>query len=450
MARTPRLAWLVVALALGVRLALLGYLGDATGFHQAERAARGVTWDWGYEQGAIAQALVDGRGFSDPFLRGSGPTGWAAPLYPLLVAALLKLFGGVVYGAAVALAALQAIASAFVSLWLWRLARALAPADPAVEERAAQGAYIASRIRQWVRGGDCAGALAALLWALHPLAAYLPVTLVWDSTFVALGLSWFLARVAEEGPAAPASTVARLGAGFGVLLLVNPAPLALTPALLWYWAGPRGLKPGARNGAAFVAAAALVAGPWALRNLAVLGTPNLRSNLGVELYVGNNDGARGTFNGPLHPAYNDLEYAQYLELGEVPYAAHCQARAVAWAKANPARFARLSLDRAQRFWFGPLPWQPIVLGSGAERRRDWQGWIEWLTHAGVGLLGLAGACWARLRPGGATLIRGALVLYPLVYYVTHVFERYRFPLEPVVVASAALLLARLARRFVAR
>lgn len=414
-----RWVWGLVLLALAVRLALLAYLGDATGFHQAERAPRGAAWDWGYEQGAIAQALAAGRGFADPFLRGTGPTGWTAPLYPLLLAGLIEAFGGVVYQAALALALSQAAASALVSWCLLRLGRAL--------------------------HSDAVGLLAALLWALHPLAAYLPVSLAWDSTFVALGLAWCLARVAEGGPRARPRALAGAGASLGFIALVNPAPLALAPALLWYWLRPRAAGERLAAVAAFVGGVLALTAPWAVRNLVVLGSANLRTNLGVELFVGNNDDARGPFNGRIHPAYDEGEFAQYEALGEVAYARHCAARARSWAQANPARFARLSLERAQRFWVGPSPWSPQVLGSGAERRRDWQGWIEWLTHALFGGLGLVGALTFRGRAGAATLVRGALVLFPLVYYVTHVFERYRLPLEPVVVVAAAALLVRSAR-----
>jgi hypothetical protein len=411
-----RRVWLVVLLAFGVRLAMLVFVGDATGFREAMHTTRGVAWDWGYEQGAIAQALAAGRGFADPFLRGSGPTGWATPLFPLLVAGLLKVFGGVVYPTAVALAVLQALAAALVPWWLWRLGRAT--------------------------HSVAVGWLAALLFALHPIAVYLPVTLVWDSTFVALGVTWFLARVAEEGPRAPAMVVMRLGAMLGLVALVNPAPLAFVPAALWYWLRPRDGAARARAGAAFLAGLTLVAGPWALRNLVVLGSPNLRTNLGVELFVGNNDDARGSFNGRIHPAYDAAEYTRYLALGEVAYAADAGARARAWMRANPGRFARLTVERVQRFWVGPDPFAAQVLGSGERSQRDWQGWIEWLCHAFIGVCGLVGAATFRARDGAATLVRGALLLFPLVYYVTHVFERYRFPIEPVLVLAASVLLVR--------
>ena len=46
-----------------------------------------------YEYGNIAQALVAGNGFSNPFLVRSGPTAWMPPLYVILIAAVFKVFG---------------------------------------------------------------------------------------------------------------------------------------------------------------------------------------------------------------------------------------------------------------------------------------------------------------------------------------------------------------------
>ncbi|MEO6830156.1 MAG: hypothetical protein ABI164_10145, partial [Acidobacteriaceae bacterium] len=48
---------------------------------------------FGWEAGRIAHALVTGHGYADPFFGHTGPTAWAAPLYPLLLAAVFKLFG---------------------------------------------------------------------------------------------------------------------------------------------------------------------------------------------------------------------------------------------------------------------------------------------------------------------------------------------------------------------
>src|SRR3954469_26052683 len=50
-----------------------------------------ATWHQhlGGEYFNIAQAIVDGRGFSDPFGEATGPTAWMPPLYPALLACIL-------------------------------------------------------------------------------------------------------------------------------------------------------------------------------------------------------------------------------------------------------------------------------------------------------------------------------------------------------------------------
>lgn len=427
---SPWLRVLLITLAaFAIRAAMIEVVGDATNFRVAEKNPRALIWEWGYEQGAISQSVADGDGFRDPFLKESGPTAWAAPLYPMLVAALLRVTDGPQWSTAVALALIQALSAALTCVFLFRLGRAL--------------------------HSDGLGYLAALAWALHPMAAYLPVALVWDSTFVALGLTWFLAHLAEagkrldQGPL-PARTGAALGLRFGLLALVNPAPLALVPVIVGYLALRRPLAQSIRGAvtplAAFALTAAAVTAPWTVRNAVVLGSPNIRTNLGVEFFVGNNDDATGPFNGHLHPAYNADEFARYVELGEVAYSAECRDRALAWARENPARFARLTLERFQRFWVGPDPRAKVYLGMGNEHQRDWQGWVKYASHALAGLLGILGCLfWRSPVQGSSWIPRGTLLLFPAVYYLTHVFERYRFPIEPIVTLAAAAFILRVIR-----
>jgi hypothetical protein len=220
--------------------------------------------------------------------------------------------------------------------------------------------------------------------------------------------------------------------------------------IAWYYLRPRPgrlrLDPsGLARVAVLLGVAILTASPWIVRNAVVIGTPQIRSNLGVEVFVGNNDGATGPFNGRIHPAYDPEEAQRYRSMGELAYSRDAMARGTAWIREHPGRFTRLTLERIQRFWLGPNPARPIVLGSGAELERDWMGWLKWLTHGLMGALAIAGAITWKGRPGSRTVMRGSLLLFPLVYYVTHVFERYRFPLEPLVTLSAAVLLLRLVR-----
>jgi len=44
------------------------------------------------EAGNIANALTQGRGFSDVFRQPTGPTAWLAPIYPTLLVSTFRIF----------------------------------------------------------------------------------------------------------------------------------------------------------------------------------------------------------------------------------------------------------------------------------------------------------------------------------------------------------------------
>lgn len=419
---SPRTVWGIVAFAFALRILAIFVLGDPLDIHRVTRGG-GLDWNWGYEQAAVAQALAEGRGYSDAFAQGTGSTAWVAPFYPVLLAGLIKVFGGITPAVAWILAFAQSAGAALTCYYLFRLGRDL--------------------------HSSMAGTAAAVLWAVHPMAIYLPVAMVWDSTFVALSMTWFLATMVERGRGVSARGAAVLGVGLAGTLLVNPAPLALVPMFAWYYLKPR---PGRlrfdREGLPkfliLIGTALVTVSPWLIRNAIVMGTPQVRSNLGVELFVGNNDGAFGPFNVRVHPSYNETELERYRELGEVAYASYAMTTAKEWIQEHPARFGWLTLERFQRFWVGPDPTTPVLLGTGYIQERDWMGWIKWFSHAFFGLCAVLGILTWKGRPGSRTLIRGVFLFYPLVYYVTHVFERYRFPIEPFITLAAAVFLLRLA------
>jgi 4-amino-4-deoxy-L-arabinose transferase-like glycosyltransferase len=416
-----RVALGVVLFAFALRVAAIFVLGDPLDIHRVTRGG-GLDWSWGYEQAAVAQAIAEGRGFSDPFAQGTGSTAWVAPFYPALLAGLIKLFGGITPGVAWILALAQSAGAALTCFYLWKLGRHL---------------Y-----------SDAAGMAAAVLWAVHPMAIYLPVAMVWDSTFVALSMAWFLSTMVERGREVTPRGAAVLGLGLGATLLVNPAPLALVPVFAWYYLRPkpghlRFERSGIRKIVILLGTAVLAISPWLIRNAVVVGSVQVRSNLGVELFVGNNDGAFGPFNVRVHPSYDGAELERYRELGEVEYSRYAMGESVEWIKEHPARFGWLTLERFQRFWIGPDPTKPVLLGTGYIQERDWMGWIKWVSHAFFGLCAILGILTWKGRSGSRTLLRGAFLFYPLVYYITHVFERYRFPIEPLITLVAAVFLLRL-------
>lgn len=381
-------------------------------------------WDWAHEQGAVASAVLRGEGFSDPFAKGSGPTAWCGAVYPTLLAGCIAVTDGPNDGTRQAAAALHVLLGALVT---WQLA--------------ALGTALGRR-RQ--------GLVAAWLWALHPLATYYELQILWDNHLVAATVLGAILALARAGPGASLPRMARAGAWFGFAAFVNPTALALAPGLLVFCVRGRRTGEAARAAVTYLGAAFLVCAPWIVRNVIQLGAANVKLNVGVELFVGNNDRADGLFNPWIHPTCNDAEYAEYLARGEKEYSDWCKERALQWIERNPERFGTLCMIRVRNFWLGLDPTEPVTLRSGLQKERDAQGWIKWFVHLATGVLALAGLLTYRDRRGGWWLVGGAALTFPLVYYVTHVLERYRLSLEPVLTYLAAgvilAILDRLLRR----
>jgi hypothetical protein len=402
------------AVALALRLAAIFAL-DTPGDAQGQTA-----WKWGGESACFAQSLADGRGYGDPWCKGTGPSSWLTPPYPALVAGLMRAFGGVTPRTALALFALQALASAATCIVLVRLGERLG----------------------WPR----AGLLAGWLWAVYPVAIWNAAAVVWDTTFAALGVALFLLLLlrAPENPRATALA----GATYGALLFLNPAPLALAPAAWGFLAlAARGAAAALRACAVFSLAALAVCLPWIVRNQLVLGTPQLRPNFGVELRMGNNDTANGR---PVpfryHPSHVDEELDLYRRLGEAEYARDNTRRAVDWIASNPGRFLALTLRRAQIFWLGELPSSDPRRADHLAPGRDPRSWLKFAAFFVTGVAALLALLLLDRRGAQRWLVTSALVLYGLPYFVTHVSERYRFPIDPLVVLLDAWLALWILRR----
>jgi 4-amino-4-deoxy-L-arabinose transferase-like glycosyltransferase len=413
------------ALGTVLRLALLLVL-DTPG------AAEGRTaWDWGGEAPALGEALAEGRGFADPWRRpvgpwaeGTGPSAWLTPLYPALLALAMRLGDGIGPATAWWVFGAQALLSAWTAVLLVRLGEEL-------------GLARAARLAGW-------------LFALHPVAIWNAVGLVWDTTAVAFGTTAFFLVLLRSGRSY--SGLARSGAALGALLLLNPAPVAFAPAV-WAWIAldPRRAGEGRVRGALgrsawFTLVALAVCLPWMARNQRVLGTWQLRPNLGVELRIGNHDGATGRPE-PLryHPSHVAEERALYVELGEAAYCRENLERARAWIAAHPGEFAALTLRRAALFWLGQPPTADPRRSGGLDPARDPRSWIKFLVYGlsgAVALVALVALARLDLALDRRILLAGALLAFGGPYYLTHVSERYRFPIDPLIVLLDAWLLLR--------
>lgn len=378
-------------------------------------ARSGVPWTWGHEPACLAQALLDGRGFADPWAKGTGASSWLTPPYPVLLAGLMKLFGGVTHGAALALHVLHALFSALNCLVLVDLGR------------------------RW--GSTRAGKWAGWMLALYPVAISNSAQLVWDTTLVALLLSLFLLLLARDDGSA--RTAALCGVGYGLLLFVNPAPLSLAPIAAWFLARKTPARASALPRVALFALSAFaVVLPWMARNHSVLGAFALRPNLGVELRIGNHSQANGR---PVafryHPSHVPEELALYRQLGEVEYSKENLGRATQWMRENPADFVALTAKRIAIFWIGESPLTDPRRSDGLSPRGDPSSWIKFLSFFGTGALAWISLARWRGPRDVRWLCALSLALFGAPYYLTHVSERYRFPIDPLIVLLSAFLLA---------
>ncbi len=102
--------------------------------------------------------------------------------------------------------------------------------------------------------------------------------------------------------------------------------------------------------------------PWTIRNYSVFGgIIPLRSNLGLELSVGNYDQATGmTYDNSrgnsdpffdMHPLSSSTQRKLLQDLGEYHYMKSKQSEAFGWINRNRVKFIRLSIKRFFLFWF---------------------------------------------------------------------------------------------------
>ncbi len=389
------------------------------------------------ETGNIAYALAQGKGFSNVFRTETGPTAWLAPVYPLLVAAMFKLFSVFTVRAFFACVALNILFSAAACVPIF---------------------FAGKRI-----GGVGVGAGAAWLWAVFPTAVMMPFEWIWDTSLSALLaalISWATLELAESEKWLDWGVY---GVLWGLALMTNPALGLLLPFLLG-WAALRGRGESSlrwKQAALAVGVAILCCVPWTIRNyVAFHRFIPMRSNLPFELWLGNNDILMIT---------RTEEARRYAQIGETAYMAEKWELATSFMRAHPGLELRLAGRKFVAFWMGTE--------SPVKNFRGTDSWLirgillsSFLTALGGGLgavvLGKGRKRITRRRRsrrGGAESgenVGGAeemasmpvfpLAVFPLVfpclYYVTHADLRYRHPIDPVVLLLTAVGVCGLVRK----
>jgi 4-amino-4-deoxy-L-arabinose transferase-like glycosyltransferase len=380
----------ILALALALRLFVVGIV------------LASYPRDWLFSKapdlGFLACSLSSGHGLSSPFGGSTGPTAFLAPGYPGVVALVFYFFGSYSLASAVLMMLLQTVFGVLTVAAIISVAGQLF--------------------------GAATAKIAGTFWAVSPPLLWLPAVL-WDTSLSALllmGMVTLALRCVEK----PANGLwAAMGGYCGLAMLVNPS---LTLALFAV-AGWAAWQTHCRAWICWLVLLAVFA-PWPLRNASVLHAfIPLRSNFGYEVWQGNHSGASGMFDARLEPLKNKQEYGDYVREGEVVYMRSKSMLAMAYVRAHPGEFLRLSATRVVRFW----------TGAGSEVN---SGIVE--LHAVLtsllGLLGLA-LLYRRSRTT-ALLFLLPVVIFPLPYYITHPDFRFRLLLDPLLTVLSAYTVSR--------
>lgn len=344
-----------------------------------------------WETGAIALSLVRTGEFADPYCIPTGPTAHAPPLYVWASSLLYRLIGFNYPGGLVRWLLVFAASSALWGLLPWFGRRLGLGMEPGIL-------------------GGLAGALA--LGFPSEIEPFIALSL-------GLILVTFLARWQNSDLSWRGSLL--LGLAMGIAFHLSPSllPVVLVCMVfeLWWSRNPK------KWGFSGLMALGIILAclPWGWRNYDTFRTVFfVRSNLGLELHVGNHEGAhadidvseaRASFR---HPRTNALEAEHVRKLGEGAYMKDKQREALQWIKDHPATFLTLTARRVVHFWAGPLRW---TLPSMAYLI------LIWLT-----LLGAWRAIPALAIPHRAALFI-PLATFPLIHYVVAYMPRYGEPVR---------------------
>jgi 4-amino-4-deoxy-L-arabinose transferase-like glycosyltransferase len=236
----------------------------------------------------LAINLAEGRGYimlraeGDHFLAGDDgqPTAWAPPGYPVVLAAVYKLFGAGASSAKVFNAVVGALAVAFT--------------------------YGVGRLAF----GHRAGALGALLFAFFPSHIVWSSSVLSESLFSLLFVASLWVLLVARRPnqrADPQRSLTSsawkpswlIGAAlFGVLVALatltrgQGAVLLPVGAVFWLWRDGRGAA--LRQGLVALVVMAALMTPWFIRNLLVMDAPiPVSSNVGIVLRTGHHPDSQG-------------------------------------------------------------------------------------------------------------------------------------------------------------
>jgi 4-amino-4-deoxy-L-arabinose transferase-like glycosyltransferase len=372
---------------------------------------------FGWEMGRIGRSIALGQGFSNPYGDSTGPTAWEPPVYPYLMGQVFKLFG--IYSAASAwvLLSFNSLFMALTSIPIFFVARRT----------------LGERLAWW----------PAWIWALLPYEMYWSIHWLWDTTFGPFLLACIFLVSLELQEWRGWKGWAVFGFLWGLTGLSNASLLAFLPFCgLWIWYRRHKTNLPSLPGVVLASAIFFVCvGPWMARNYRTFGHMGLiRDDFGFQLRLGNGPTADGMWMAYMQPNLNIVEFNEFRRLGEIAYEQRCRREALNWIRANPARFAVVSLKRFFYYW-GGVP-KPTNSAAVVDLRNS-----LFLAGSLLAIWGLARA--VRKKIPGAGLFLCLVLSYPTLYYFVYPHARYRHPIEPELLILVVFLVSQTGRRITA-
>jgi 4-amino-4-deoxy-L-arabinose transferase-like glycosyltransferase len=360
---------------------------------------------YGFEAGRIAESIVLGHGFSSPLATvQTGPTAWLCPVFPWMMALVFRVWGIFTFQSLVVIQVMNCLFAALTIFPVHAVARkSFGPgiADP-----------------------------AAWLWTFLPSAIHTPVADIWDTSLTALllALIFWATLAVREKQGLPAWS--GYGALWALAALTNAAVISIVPFFFGWllWNRSKARARSTRLVAAGFFVFLMLVLPWTIRNHRVLGSwIPLRSNFGLELWLGNNPEGNEVNSFALHPFVNVSEGQRFKQLGEIAYMNVKRDEAIVFIRSHPLFAMRLLLRRIGLFWFAVsdrprLEWSALPLYVK----------VLLVPNFALILLSWVGAYLAfQSHKPQAFLFGVTLLMFPVPYYITHALSRYRFPIEPI-------------------
>jgi 4-amino-4-deoxy-L-arabinose transferase-like glycosyltransferase len=362
-------------------------------------------WKFGWETGRLARSLAAGHGFSSPLFGDTGPSAWMAPLYPLFLAGIFKLFG------------IYSVASAVVAVSLNSFFAALT-CVPIVRVSELSFGRGAARAAGWI-------------WVFFPYSIYLAGGRIWSNSLAALFMALVLWQTVRLSRNIAAREWLIYGLTWGLAALTEPSLLAVLPCLLcwllWRARGQRLMRL-AHTALALAIILAVVA-PWIARNSIVFHRfIPLRDNFWLVLWQSNTGDTSDLYPDWANPPHSVTEMAEMQRVGELAYMQEKRTMALANLRAHPLLHTWITIRRIGFFWTG-------FWSLSAEYSRNEPFQIPnalmsiFLT---LGMIAGMRSAWRTDFPRAAPFLL-SLFFFPLLFYVTHPGIEYRHPIDPLVV-----------------